>query len=198
MGKFKRSKHGSLRGHGDYGYRNENKKGVLRRSFYLKPMGVSIKFILLAIIAIFIYFKIKTRGSSSTGWFANITRMLFGDSASSKVPAKVPVRKSELSKSMGELNADTEKILHAMDQYGTDEETIFKTFESLNDQDINYIYNQFGKVKYTASSGLISLDGNLGKEMDLQGWLKEELSSSGKYSYDELKSMFEEKGVNLL
>jgi len=106
----------------------------------------------------------------------------------------LPVMESDLSRTEDELKLVAKTLFNAMNRLGTDEQTIFKVFKELNSEDIKFVFNSFGMIRYFGHGvGKI-----LGNKLDLAGWLKKELSRNGEYSYDELKAIIEEKGVYVL
>lgn len=97
------------------------------------------------------------------------------------------LKKASISKHDAMFRAD--KLEEAMNYEevfpfgGTDEETIFNTFEGLNQYDFNLIYNAFGKRGYFVMGSQEFLN----EDKDLIGWLRAELSSS---DYQRIKDMF--------
>jgi hypothetical protein len=109
----------------------------------------------------------------------------------------INVNKNKLSYTETELKFMTTQIFNAMNQQGTDFDTILSVFQSLQDgNDILYIVSDFGVKPYFLTGladGLVTRF--MGTDENLIGWLHEELSS---YELAAIKLEFVRLGVNLL
>lgn len=103
----------------------------------------------------------------------------------------MPIDQDKFTMTNDELDFIGQKLFTAMDRVGTDEQTIFEVFEELNTDEINYLFDQFGTVKY----GLGARSAIFGQPRNLGGWLKKELT---KKEYEKLRNLLKGKGVNVL
>lgn len=88
--------------------------------------------------------------------------------------------KDEALSSLTDIQASSiADVLHvAMNQYGTDEDSIFNAINGFtSESDYNKIYNAFGVRSYDPDFGFNAFH-SLGEEHNLSQWLHSELSSS--------------------
>lgn len=88
-----------------------------------------------------------------------------------------------------------QQLLSAMDQYGTDEETIVTLLTDLNRDDLLFVIKLFGIKQYNGAGQSVGLDKYLySQNLNLAGWLKAELEDSPKY-YDQVKAIFKNHNI---
>jgi hypothetical protein len=105
---------------------------------------------------------------------------------------KTLVNKSNLSVAESDLLYKTDQLYEAMDQFGTDEDTIMSVFNSLKTlDDFNYILKAFGVKKYF----LTGHGAFLGDDLNLIGWLQAELSDD---YMTQVKTIINKLGSNIL
>ncbi len=90
------------------------------------------------------------------------------------------VNANNLSISDNQAKLIVENILSAMDQYGTDEETIINNLKNLNKDDLLFVIKKFGTKPYNGTSLASNwIDKTLfSPEKNLIGWLKAELDGN--------------------
>jgi hypothetical protein len=104
----------------------------------------------------------------------------------------IKVDPSKLTISTTDLLFKTDELYQAMDQFGTDEDTIMDVFKSLKSGDeLLYIIKSFGVKKYFMGTH----SGILGSDLNLVGWLKNELSDS---YISQISTIWKKLGVNML
>lgn len=91
--------------------------------------------------------------------------------------SKLPYKPSRFSHSEADLKLVTNNVFQAMNQYGTDEDTIIDNLEKLNKDEMYYVMAAFGMRLYSdgveASNWITK---NLASsKLNLIGWLKKEL-----------------------
>ncbi len=151
----------------------------------IKKYSGLIRYAFLLVVVLILYLKFfKSKGNTTTGGI------------SSGSVDDIDYSSGNFVLDIGTLKSKVKAILDSMNRLGTDEKTIFQIFNELNRDEINFIFKEFGIVKYDVLGGTASTF--IGRKLNLQGWLKNELSNNGSYSYDNLKVILENKGVYLL
>ncbi|MBN1186558.1 MAG: hypothetical protein JXB49_30055 [Bacteroidales bacterium] len=146
----------------------------------IKRYSGSIRYIFLGLIGLFVFIFLSKKRKNVTDY----------------TTSNIYVNKNNLSINTDQLSVICKSIYDAMNKVGTDSEIIFSQLQKLNKDEILYIFKSFGVVRYQKLWGVHS--DVIGVDLNLQGWLKEELPKTGKYSYDNLKVMFENKGIYIL
>lgn len=76
-----------------------------------------------------------------------------------------------------EAKEHAESLYVAMNHFGTDEDTIYRVLTDISVPNFNKIYNEFGNRLYDAQLGANGLP-ILDNELDLFGWINEELNET--------------------
>ena len=79
--------------------------------------------------------------------------------------------------SKGQANTIAQQQFNAMNDLGTDEETLVRSLQPLNGADLRLVYTEFGTVYYNGFGWI----GKFGTRRDLFGWYDAELGNSSKY-----------------
>lgn len=102
-----------------------------------------------------------------------------------------------LSKDKDELKRRTSVIFDAMNRIGTKEKDIINSLQGLNADDIKYIQEQFGVKDYNGWTVATKLDKIAGvgvKSLNVNGWLRAELSGS---DLETVRNIYNNVGLTL-
>ena len=108
--------------------------------------------------------------------------------------SKIQYVKKNLSINANDAILISQQLYMAMDQWGTDEETILNLLADLNRDDLLLVIQTFGLKEYDGQQGVHDLATSYltGKNLNLQGWLKAEL---GGKDLDQVKAFFEKNNI---
>ncbi len=100
----------------------------------------------------------------------------------------IVVEKAKMSISENAANIRLQNIFTAMNQYGTDEDTIIANLRNLNKHDILYLIKTFGQKLYNGFGEATNRFDRyaFSTSMGLIGWLKAELSGSNLQAVQQL------------
>jgi hypothetical protein len=144
----------------------------------VKPGTLAIVVIVLALIIYLIFNKVKS-GTAKTA------------------VDSIAVNPGKLTFSSSELEFKTSQLFDAMNQYGTDFDTIIFVLRSLNDgNDLLYIIKSFGTKPYFLTGladGLVTRF--MGTDENLIGWFHEELTTN---QLNDVTTEFNRLGVKML
>lgn len=92
--------------------------------------------------------------------------------------------------------AIAENQFGAMRDYGTDEETLFKSLEGLSKSDLRNVYKAFGLRNYESGGKGLSVFGFdiVGQSLDIFGWYSNELTKDEK---KKMRSIWEKSELKL-
>lgn len=104
----------------------------------------------------------------------------------------------KLSRSEAELKNIAETQFSAMTIDGTDEDNIFDSLEGLNKNDLIYVYNKFGKRKYSffGESSLVDDFFQMSTALDLFGWYRREIDTDSE-DWEKIKTIWAPTGLNV-